>query len=193
MNDPGVALKGLEARGNIGRTADADHQVSGQALPCIAGSVPAGNAQQGYFIPAFFRRHVYDLFAIGALIVELAGRPVQVVVEFTSAGEEGLKIDEILQATLFEQIVGKGEMAAGVAQGGQVLQKGYLHVDAVQQHILVPGKVRLFFDKQRVDVMTALTLFFQRDGQCDIGGAEADADQIVNFHAVSFRSSMREG
>ena len=186
MEDARIAAQGLELLGNAGRAADAHDQVLAQALMHVAGRVARAHAQQIHLAVAFFGQHLDDFLAVDAAVLELGGSPGQVVVELVAAGEEGLEVDEVLQPALFVQVVDEGEAAGGIAQRGQVLEEGHLHVGLLQQHVPVPGEARLLFDEDGVHGPRGGFALLEGDGQGNVGGAEADADQRVGLHGRSF-------
>ena len=113
---------------------------------------------------------------------KVAGRPAQVIIEFVTAGEEGLQIDEVLQAAFAVQIVKEAEAAFRVTWRDQIFQERDLHMGVVQQHMRVPGKAGLALNEQGILRLPCLTMFVERKGQGNVGGAEADADQVMNMH-----------
>jgi len=185
VEDPRIVLEGLELGRHPRHAADAHHQVAGQALAHRAGRVARAHPQQPDLAGTRLGQHLEDILAIGAAVLELGRGPGEVVVELVAAGEEGLQVDEVLQPVLLMQVVQEGEAAGRVAQRRQVLQEGDLHVRLVQQHVLVPDETGLALHEQRVQrpvLRAALAAFLQRDGQGDVGRAEADADQVMEVH-----------
>ena len=127
-------------------------------------------------------QHFDDLFAIAAAFLEVRRHPGQVVVELVAAGEERLQVDEVLQSAFGMQVVQKGVVAGRRARGDQILEEGDLHMGVVEHHVRVPGEGGLTFDEEGISRLPPLVLLFEGDGQGDVGGAEADTDQVVNTH-----------
>jgi hypothetical protein len=180
MKDARVVAQGAKAVGNVGRAADADHQVAREPLDQLARVVARAHAQQRHLAALVLGQHLEHFLAVGAGVLELLGRPREVVVELVPAGEEALQVDEIGQPAFFMQVVDEGEATGRVAQRGQVLHEGDLHVRVVQQHVRVPGEARLLLDEQRVERPGRVALLLERDGQGDVGRAEPDPDQIMD-------------
>ncbi len=80
------------------------------------------------------------------------------------------------------KVIEEAETAPWVTRRDQVFEEGDLHMGIFQQHMRVPGKAGLTLNKQGILRLPCLALFVERNGQCNIGGAEADADQVVNMH-----------
>ena len=99
-----------------------------------------------------------------------------------AAGEEGLQVDKVLQAAFAVEVIEEAETAPWVTRRDQIFEKRDLHMGIFQQHMRVPSKAGLALNKQGILRLPCLALFVESYGQGNIGGAEADADQIVNMH-----------
>lgn len=132
-----------------------------------------------------------DLFAVAALLLEVAGDPAQVVVELHPAGIEGAQVDEVDQAIVLVQVVDEGIRAGGVAQGHQVLEEGDLQLALRHQGVAVPAVVALLVQEQHFQGALRLGPFLEGNRQGDIGRAEADTDEIVNHGGCSCLSHFQ--
>ncbi len=182
MEDARVALQAAEHFRDARGAAHADDEVARQALLHAAGRVARAHAQLlDHAVRAGLRQDLEHLLAVGALALELARGPAQVVVELVAAGVEALEVDEVLQPALLVQVVEEGEAALRVAQRGEILEEGDLHVRMVQQHVRMPREGRLALDEEGLRrAAVGGAVLFERDGQPHVGGAEADTDQVMD-------------
>ncbi len=115
--------------------------------------------------------------------VDSSSCPAQVVVEFVARGEEGLVVDEVDQSTLLEQIREEAVSALWIPERHQVLRKRDLHGGTVEQHPGMPRELRLLFEEPRVHPINGRTIcivFFDSNGQREVGRTEPDADDVDN-------------
>ena len=61
----------------------------------------------------------------------------------------------------------------------------------IQHHVRVPGKTWLFLNKECVYVASFFFLFFQGNGERNVGRAETNTDQIMNLHGYP-QTKMRK-
>ncbi|GAA3157202.1 hypothetical protein GCM10020001_096540 [Nonomuraea salmonea] len=87
-------------------------------------------------------------------------------------------VDEVEQPAFLPQIAQEAELAGRITHGDQVLQERDLHGRAFDEHAAMPAEGGLFLQEDRVDSVT-VTLF-ERDGQGQVGGPEADANEVVD-------------
>lgn len=92
------------------------------------------------------------------------------------------------------KVVDERKGAAGVAEGGEVLEEANLHLCAGEQHALVPAKRALLLQEENArrpsrvgeareagKWCTSVEGIIHGDGESQIGRTEADADEIVRF------------
>lgn len=174
-----------------GGAAGTDHQGAGGAHQLLAVGIARDHPQRLDLAGAQHRLDAQDLFAVAALLLEVAGDPAQVVVELHPAGIEGAQVDEVDQAIVLVQVVDEGIRAGGVAQGHQVLEEGDLQLALRHQGVAVPAVVALLVQEQHFQGALRLGPFLEGNRQRDIGRAEADTDEIVNHGGCSCLSHFQ--
>lgn len=125
-----------------------------------------------------------DLRLIFYHIIEMTRAPAEVVLELDSRRGEGAEVDKINQALILVKVVEEGEVGAGIAQRGKVLDEGDLHLGSGKEHAGVPGKVSLLLEKEdlgRLGKLAGLDGVVRSNGDRNAGGAEANADEVVDL------------
>ena len=92
-------------------------------------------------------------------------------------------VDEVDQSTLLEQIREEAVSALRIPERHQVLRKRDLHGGTVEQHPGMPRELRLLFEEPRVHPINGRTIcivFFDSNGQREVGRTEPDADDVDN-------------
>lgn len=191
VEHPAVALERTEHLRDTRGAAGTDHQGAGGAHQLLAVGVARDHPQRLDLAGAQHRLNAQDLFAVAALLLEVAGDPAQVVVELHPAGIEGAQVDEVDQAIVLVQVVDEGIRAGGVAQGHQVLEEGDLQLALRHQGVAVPAVVALLVQEQHFQGALRLGPFLEGNRQGDIGRAEADTDEIVNHGGCSCLSHFQ--
>ena len=90
-------------------------------------------------------------------------------------------VDEVDQPPLLEQIREEAVSALWVTERHQVLRKRDLHRGTVEQHPGMPRELRLLFEEPRIHPINGCTIcivFFDSDGQREVGRTEPDADDV---------------
>ncbi|MNF96114.1 hypothetical protein D3C84_788920 [compost metagenome] len=182
VEHPWIGLERRKRGGNLRRAATADHHRAGPAQVFLAFLVARDQAQVIDFAVDQLRLHAQHFFTVNGLGGEMIGGPAQVVVVLQAARIEGAEVDEVDQALLLVQVVDETVGAGRVAQRHQVLEEGNLQFALGRQGVAVPAIVVLLVDEQGIEGVTVgFGKFFQSDGQGQVGRAEANADQVVDF------------
>jgi hypothetical protein len=118
------------------------------------------------------RRDFDDTSPIANVGRDPARCPLEIVVEFDPAGEKGAPTDKVGDPATLTQVVDKREIACGIPQRHQVLQKRYLHARTWEQHVPVPPESRLSFHEDGAHAPLR-----QRNRQREIRRPETNAEQ----------------
>lgn len=135
------------------------------------------------------RNHLDDLLAVAHDVGKPLRAPAHVVLELQPSGEEGAQVGEMDQTVLLVKVVEEGKAAAGIAEGGQVLDKRDLHSRARNEHAGVPCE--LFLSLEEADlglparrgrlVQTRVQSIVKRNADCQGGGSESHAKKVVKL------------
>lgn len=190
VDDLGVL--GGEDLGDVGLAAVGDEDVAGAVGRDLAGLDVAG--LDGPHLDAALGRRVGgdgdDLAAVLDDVVEVGGTPAEVVLVLGAGGEEGVEVGELNEAVVAVEVVEEGELRAGVAEGGHVLDEGDLHLGTGQEHARVPGEGGLLLEEEDLgrgaagELAAGLLGVVNGDGDGQGGRAEAAADEVVDLAGV---------
>ena len=107
MKHARIVLERREVLGNTGHAADPDDKVAGEPFMNRPLCIARAYAQECDFVISFFGEYFQDFFAISTTVVEMRRGPGEIIVEFVATWEEGLQVNEILQALFLMQVVNK--------------------------------------------------------------------------------------
>lgn len=148
VDDAGAGLR--EGGGDLGAAADGDEDVLRFEGCDGAGRDVAGldsEGADGLGGGGLFWVDGEDFGVVGDGVFECGGAPAHVGFVFEAAGEEGADVAELGEALVAVEVVDEGEFGTRVAEGGQVLEEGDLHLRPGNLHTGVPSEVGLTLEE----------------------------------------------
>lgn len=132
--------------------------------------------------------HVHNFLIVGHDILEPLCAPPHVIFELQPRREERSQVHKPRQPVLVLEIVEERELAARVAERCQILDEGYLHPGAGDQHPGMPGKLRLFLEEAHLGLPLRdrfdegwIEGIVQGDGYGKARGTETNANEVMQL------------
>lgn len=119
-------------------------------------------------------------------VVKEGRTPAEIVLVLGTGRQEGIQVGKVDKAALTVEVVEKGELGTGIAEGGQVLDEGDLHLGSGEEHAGVPSETGLLLEEENLgssavgaELLTGGNGVVHGDGDGQRRGAEADTDKII--------------
>jgi len=178
----------LSSRGHEHISASVGQQLAGYGILGDDAERGDGAVHGQHVVPCYAQ----DLGAVSDDVIEEAGAPAQVFLVLGPGWQKSAQVGELDEPTLLVQVVEEGEVGTRIAERGQVLEEGYLHFGAGQQHAGVPGETGLLLQEQdawRLVEGAGRERIVQGHGDSQAGRAKTDTDQIVDGVRVGRREA----
>jgi hypothetical protein len=165
-----LSVADLDPVGQVRPQAGAHHEIAGAVDLAVAGA---------HLEVRVAAAHGHHFLAVGHLVVDLRGGPLEVVVELDPQREQVLVVDEIDQAAPAVQVGQETEPAGRISHRDQIFEEGHLHRRVLEQHAAMPAEPGLALQEMRGHRLGGGGVVLGHgDRQREVGGPETHPDQV---------------